>query len=202
MKTKIIFIFFSFFFYSSVNASIVYPISEMSKVECRFQNFSALSSDCKMDLPILKTSDYTKYKNDYDLYRRVYTILWATTYDYGWDVWNWWHQWVDIATAAWTPVYAITDWKVITASLLTWRGNTVKIEHVVNWKKVYSNYSHLSKINVKAWDKVKTNTKIWEVWSTWNSTWNHLHFQIDLSTSGNWPRYRSNCKEKNYNNIQ
>jgi hypothetical protein len=23
---------------------------------------------------------------------------------------------------------------------------------------------------------------LWEVWSTWNSTWNHLHFQIDLDT--------------------
>ena len=69
-------------------ADMVYPIGQMSKVECRFQNFSTLSSECKMDLPILKTQDYTKYKNDYSLYRRVYTILWGATYNYGWDVGN------------------------------------------------------------------------------------------------------------------
>lgn len=181
-------------------ADIVYPIQEMSKVSCRFQKFSTLWSECKMSLPILNTKDYEKYKNDYDLYRRVYTVLWAWSYNYGWDVWNWWHQWVDIATAEWTPVYSITEWKVIVASFLTWRGNTVKIEHTINWKKIYSNYSHMSKISVSVWDKVSTKTKIWEVWTTWNSTWNHLHFQIDL-ISASWPWYWKKCSVKDYNTI-
>lgn len=190
-----------FLFYFQANAQIVYPIQTMSKLDCRFQDFSTLWDDCKMQLPILNTKDYSKYKNDYSLYRRVYTILWWSSYNYWWDVWNWGHQWVDIASAKWTPVYSITDGKVINATNMTWRWNTVKIEHIINWKKVYSNYAHLSKILVSVWDSVQANSKIWEIWNTWNSYWNHLHFQIDVSVSWKWPRYRSNCKEKNYNNI-
>lgn len=202
-----LFFFFSFsliFFSFSLSlayAEMVYPIQTMSKLDCRFQDYASLWDDCKMTLPILKTSDYTKYKNDYSLYRRVYTILWGSSYDYGWDVWNGWHQWVDISTSKWTPVYAITDWKVVLAKNLAWRWNTVKIVHTINWRNVYSNYSHLAKIDVWVWDKVQAKTKIWEVWSTWNSTWNHLHFQIDISVSGSWPRYRSSCSEKKYENI-
>ncbi len=184
-----------------VNADLVYPIQEMSKVECRFQNFSTLGSDCKMQLPILKTSDYLKYKNDYNLYRRVYTILWGATYNYGWDIWNWGHQWVDIATAEWTPVYSIFEWKVVQAWFLAGRWNTVKIEHTINGRKVYSNYSHMSKIDVSVWQVLSTKSKVWEVGNTGNSTGNHLHFQIDLATSGKWPWYRSSCSEKNYDTI-
>lgn len=198
-KSIFTFIFLWSFFHTY--AEMVYPIQTMSKINCRFENYQSLWDECKMSLPILKTSDYIKYKNDYSLYRRVYTILWWSSYDYWWDVWNWWHEWVDIATAKWTPVYSITDWKVILASNIIWWWNTVKIEHTINGRKVYSNYSHLSKIDVSIWDTVKTKTKLWEVWSTWNSTGNHLHFQIDLSISWKWPRYRSNCSEKNYNKI-
>lgn len=202
MKIKLTwFIAISIFLISTTNAELYYPISEMSKVDCRFSDFSTLWSDCKMQLPILKTSDYTKYKNDYSLYRRVYTILWWSTYNYGWDVWNGWHQWVDIATSKWTPVYSIADWKIVQSWFLAWRWNNVKIEHTINGRKIYSNYSHLSKIDVSLWNTIKGNTKIGEVWNTWNSFWNHLHFQIDLSISWKWPWYRSNCVEKNYDKI-
>ena len=201
---KIIFIiacFYIFWYSYTLASNVAYPIQEMSKVECRFQNFNTLWSDCKMTLPILKTSDYKKYKNDYSLYRRVYTILWWATYNYWWDVWNGWHSWLDIASAKWTPVYSMADWKVVQAWFLYGRWNIVKIKHNINWKNIYSSYSHLSKIDVALWDEVKVLTKIWEVWSTWNSTWNHLHFQIDLSVSWSGPRYRSNCPIKNYNSI-
>ncbi len=201
IKKKFFIWFFLFGFSLSASANLVYPIQEMSKVECRFQNFSTLWNDCKMDLPILKTSDYTKYKNDYNTYRRVYTILWGASYNYGWDVWNGGHQWVDIATAEWTPVYSISDGKVVQAWFLAGRGSNVKIEHTINGRKVYSNYSHLSKIDASVWQNVETKTKIWEVWNTGNSFWNHLHFQIDLATSWKWPWYRSSCSEKNYDTI-
>ncbi len=200
-KIKIFLTLFFVFFVKFASAELYYPIAEMSKVDCRFQDFSTLWWDCKMQLPILNTKDYTKYKNDYSLYRRVYTVLWWSTYNYGWDVGNWGHQGVDIATAKWTPVYAITDWKIVLASNIAWRGNTVKVEHIINWRKIYANYAHLSKIDVSVWDSVKAKTKLWEVWNTWNSYWNHLHFQIDLAVSGAGPRYRSNCSEKNYDNI-
>lgn len=201
MKTKIVFLFFWIFFYFQVQAEIVYPISEMSKVECRFQKFSTLSDDCKMQLPILKTADYEKYKNDYSLYRRVYTILWGATYKYGWDVGNGGHQWLDIATAEGTPVYSITEWRVVQAWFLAGRWNSVKIEHTINGRKIYSNYSHLSKIDVSVGTQVQAKTKIWEVGNTGNSTGNHLHFQIDLAVSWSWPWYRSNCSERNYEKI-
>ncbi|MDP2396430.1 MAG: hypothetical protein Q8S84_01195 [bacterium] len=40
---------------------IIYPLKQISKLECRFNDFSDLSSDCKQDLPILNTKDYSKY---------------------------------------------------------------------------------------------------------------------------------------------
>ena len=193
----LIFLAFSF----KANADLMYPLKEISKPECRFQNFSSLWGDCKMDLPILKTSDYTKYKDGYNTYRRIYTVLWWASYTYGWDVWNWWHSWVDIATSKWTPAYAMSDWKVVQAWFLAWRWNSVKIEHTINWRKIYSNYSHLDSVSVTAWTSISMWTKVWEIWTTWNSTWNHLHFQIDLAVSWKWPRYRSNCSEKNYDTI-
>ncbi len=199
MKYILLLILF-FLFLQKTYADYSYPIKEMSKVQCRFNDFSSLSSDCKMTLPILKTSEYSKYKNDYSLYRRVYTVLWWSSYTYWWDLWFWWHSWLDIATSKWTPVFPMTNWKVIVASFLAWRWNTVKVEHTINGKKIYSNYSHLSKINVSVWDNVDTNTILWEVWSTWNSHWNHLHFQIDL-TDSKWPWYRKNCSVKDYNSI-
>jgi hypothetical protein len=72
-----LFLFFIVSFKAESSSDMVYPIQEMSKPECRFQNFSSLSSDCKMNFPVLHTKDYEKYKNDYTLYRRVYTVLWA-----------------------------------------------------------------------------------------------------------------------------
>lgn len=166
--------------------SIIYPLKEISKLECRYQKFSELSANCKQELPVLNTKDYKKYATQnwwYNDYTRIYTVLWWASYKYGWDVWNGWHIWVDIATAEWTPVYAMADWEVVTAAKILWLWNAVIIKHKINWKYIYSNYWHLSKIDVTKWQKVSVWKKIWEVWSTWNSTWNHLHFQIDLDTS-------------------
>lgn len=191
---KIIFLLFLFSIPSLANAKFVYPFKEISKSDCRFSNFESLWADCKKDLPILKTSDYKKLKDDYN-YRRVYTVLWWATYDYGWDSWYWSHQWVDIATSEWTPIYAIWDWTVKIAWEMSGRWKNVTIEHNVNWRKIYSNYSHMSKIWVTSWTQVKAWDLIWRVWHTWNSYGNHLHFQIDLDTSSIHPYYPSkvNC---------
>jgi hypothetical protein len=164
---------------------IVYPLQKISALECRFQKFSELSDACKIDLPILTTKDYKKYlKEDggYNIYTRIYTVLWASSYKYGWDVWNGGHQWVDIATAEWTPVYSIADGKVIVAENVIGWGNVVSVEHEIKGKTVVSDYAHLSKIDVKEWDTVSAGEKIWEVGNTGNSFWNHLHFQIDLQS--------------------
>ncbi len=164
---------------------IIYPLKQISKLECRFKDFKDLSASCKQDLPILKTKDYVKYASlnwGYNDFTRTYTMLSWASYKYGWDVWNGWHIWTDIATSKWTPVYSMADWKVIAAKTDVFLWKLISIEHTIRWKTIVSNYAHLSQIWVKVWNKVKVWTKIWEVWSTWNSTWNHLHFQIDLDT--------------------
>jgi len=164
---------------------IVYPIQEISKLECRFQDFDTLSSSCKQNLPILETKDYKKYikQNDgYNDFTRIYTVLWGASYKYGWDQGNGGHQWLDIATAKGTPVYSVADGIVIVARNDIGWGNVVSIEHKINGKTIVSDYAHLSKFSVKKGDKVRAGDKIGEVGSTGNSTGNHLHFQIDLKS--------------------
>jgi hypothetical protein len=43
------------------NNDLIYPIKQISKLKCRFEDFDKLSSSCKRDLPILKPQDYKKY---------------------------------------------------------------------------------------------------------------------------------------------
>jgi hypothetical protein len=43
------------------NNDIIYPIKQISKLKCRFESFGKLKSNCKRNLPILHTKDYTKY---------------------------------------------------------------------------------------------------------------------------------------------
>ncbi len=170
---------------NAASSKIVYPVKQVSKLDCRYTEFDELSNDCKQSLPILKTKDYTKYIKlnwGYNDYTRYYTELWGASYKYGWDVWFWWHQGTDIVSSKWTPIYAIAEWKVTVAKKLLGWGNTITIEHKIEWKKIFSNYSHLSEILVKVWDKIKVWWLIWKMWSTGNSTWNHLHLQIDLDT--------------------
>ena len=183
---------------------IMFPIKEMSKLECRFQKFSELTSSCKRDLPKLSPKDYTKYIKEggwYNQFTRIYTVLWWASYKYGWDVGNWGHGWTDIATAEGTPVYSIADWKVINAKYMPGWWNNVSIEHVINGKKIVSNYSHLSKIHVKYWETLKVDTVIGEVGNTWNSFWNHLHFQIDLDTPSHPYYYDYEACPYSYNAI-
>ncbi|MDQ7022401.1 MAG: peptidoglycan DD-metalloendopeptidase family protein [Candidatus Gracilibacteria bacterium] len=186
MVTLISFIVTSSFTFN-VNASsdeIIYPLKQISKLKCRFEEFDTLSSDCKRDLPILKTKDYKKYisqNGGYNEFTRIYTVLWGASYKYGWDKGHGGHTGIDIATAKGTPVYNIADGVVIVAKKDPSRGNVVSVKHMIKGKEVTSNYAHMSKINVKKGQKIKVGTKIGEVGSTGNSTGNHLHFQIDLT---------------------
>ncbi|MFK7779763.1 MAG: M23 family metallopeptidase [Candidatus Gracilibacteria bacterium] len=162
---------------------VIYPLKEISKLDCRFNDFIDLSSGCKQDLPILKTKDYKKYATKdggYNDYTRIYTMLWGASYKYGWDIGNGGHIGTDIATSKGTPVYSMADGKVIQAKNDISLGNFVSIEHTIKGKLIISNYAHLSKIGVRVGDRVNVGEKIGEVGSTGNSTGNHLHFQIDL----------------------
>ena len=43
------------------STKVIYPLKQISKLECRFTEFDELSSSCKQNLPILNTKDYSKY---------------------------------------------------------------------------------------------------------------------------------------------
>ncbi len=170
---------------NAANKKIQYPLKQVAKLNNRYTDFKDLKSSMKQNLPILKTKDYNKYIKQnwgYNEYTRYYTELWWASYKYGWDVWFWWHQWTDIVSSRWTPIYSVADWKIINAKKMLGWWNIVTVEHKIEWKKIFSNYAHLSKITVKKWERIKVWDKIWEMWSTGNSTWNHLHLQIDLDT--------------------
>ncbi len=162
---------------------MLYPLKYISKLDCRFEKYADLDDNCKQELPILHTKDYEKYakQNDgFNEYTRIYTVLWGSSYKYGWDMGNGGHTWVDFATAEGTPVYSIYDGKVLVAKNMIARWNVVSIEHTYEGKTFISNYAHLSKINVSEGDVVGAWDKIGEVGNTGNSEGNHLHFQIDL----------------------
>jgi len=40
---------------------LIYPLKQISKLECRFNDFKDLKSNCIQSLPILHTKDYKKY---------------------------------------------------------------------------------------------------------------------------------------------
>ena len=56
------------------NTSLVYPVDEVSKLECRIKHWSELDADCKMKLPIIEGANFAKYGAD-PLYTNTYTVL-------------------------------------------------------------------------------------------------------------------------------
>lgn len=85
------------------------------------------------------------------------------------------HLGVDYGAPKGTPVRAIGDGVVETASYSGGHGNFVKIDHEGPYA---SSYSHLSKISVKHGQKVRQGQVIGEVGSTGLATGPHLHFQF------------------------
>ncbi len=100
---------------------------------------------------------------------------------------------MDISTAQGTPVHSIGDGTVVSAGWQMGWGNTVSIRHTLSdGKALYSNYSHLSKINVTKDASLRAGDTIGEVGNTGNSYGNHLHFQIDATTQAH-PYYYVTC---------
>ena len=96
------------------NTSLVYPLYEVSTLECRTLEWSSMPDSCKIKLPIIHNTDYSTYVNEKD-YTDIYTTLWGAPYEDPWNQSAWAHYGVDIATAKWTPLYAIADWEVYSA---------------------------------------------------------------------------------------
>lgn len=192
MKSYKIIIIVLLLFLPTISYGWSYPFKSISVIACKFTHWTKHDEECKRPLPIIEGANYKKHKDDI-IMRLTYSVLWLSTYTNWWDVWYWSHLWVDIATAQWTPVYAIWDWEVIISSFLAWWWRTVVIKHKIKDKYIYSVYAHLDKNEAKLWS-VKEWDKIWEVWNTGNSYWNHLHFQIDINQKWTHPYYHTKCK--------
>lgn len=170
------------------NTTLVYPLNQVSTLECRTLERSSMPDSCKIKLPIIHNADYQTYVNE-KTYTDIYTTLRWANYKESWNQSVWAHYWVDIATAKWTPLYSIADWEVYSAWYNSSYGNVVKIKFKFKWEILFVTYAHMNSISVKAWDPVTKWQKIWEVWNTWNTFWAlwwyHVHFEIDKN---NWWR--------------
>lgn len=95
------------------------------------------------------------------------------------------HSGIDLGGTHHAEVYAVADGEVTFAGVQKAFGNCVEIKHTVNGKTIYSFYAHLSKINVKAGQKVTQGEVIGLEGGDPNtdpnpgsSTGHHLHFEI------------------------
>ncbi|WP_254812299.1 M23 family metallopeptidase [Streptomyces cavourensis] len=109
---------------------------------------------------------------------KKYTL--TASYGTGGARWAAKHSGQDFAVPIGTPVSAVHTGTVVKAGPNGGGdgpayGNAVVIKHA-NGK--YSQYAHLSKINVKIGQKVKTGQKIALSGNTGNSSGPHLHFEI------------------------
>ena len=92
------------------------------------------------------------------------------------------HNGVDYHAPIGTPVWAVADGTVTRANYEPGGGNTVCIKHVNSFE---SCYLHLSKINVKAGQRVAQKTVVAESGNTGKlTTGPHLHF--GLKRGGSW----------------
>lgn len=87
-----------------------------------------------------------------------------------------WHTALDLTNPAGTPIYPVTDGKVIlVASQFNGYGKHVIVAHD---NAMTSTYAHLSKIKVSEGQVVTKDTELGTVGATGWATGNHLHLEI------------------------
>jgi len=164
-----------------------YPIQQVTVNNCIPEQ-----ETCTMPLPRIIGANYDAYRNN-STHRRIYTVLRGATYPWQRDQWAWSHKGVDIASIPKTPIYAIQSGTVIEAGWRSNRGNVIVIEHTYSNTNIYSSYAHMGAIFVKKWDSVWAGQNIGDVWDTGNTSWPHLHFQIDTNQNWVYPFHFYNC---------
>ncbi|MGW0364956.1 M23 family metallopeptidase [Streptomyces sp. NPDC002990] len=107
-----------------------------------------------------------------------YTL--SATYGKGGSMWARKHSGQDFAVPVGTPVHAVHAGVVVKAGPNGGGdgpayGNAIVIKHANN---TYSQYAHLSRIQVKIGQKVATDQRIALSGNTGNSSGPHLHFEI------------------------
>ena len=85
------------------------------------------------------------------------------------------HSGIDIANLEGTPVYSVNRGKVVLAEELVVAGKTVIVDH---GGRIFSSYSHLSRIEVEVGDMIERGEKIGEMGETGFATGSHLHWEI------------------------
>lgn len=103
------------------------------------------------------------------------------------------HSGVDIAASEGTPVYSISDGKVVYAEW-GWNGgygNKVVVQHYINGQNYTSLYGHLSGINVNVGDIVSKDSVIGFVGNTGNSYGAHLHLNLCIGLNSCVSRWQT-----------
>ncbi|MBB1490469.1 MULTISPECIES: DUF5930 domain-containing protein [unclassified Paracoccus (in: a-proteobacteria)] len=89
--------------------------------------------------------------------------------------WGRQHQGLDLAGPVGTPIFSTADGVVTYAGWQRGYGNLIKIQHELGTE---TRYGHLSKIRVKAGQKVSRNSLIGDMGNTGRSTGPHLHYEV------------------------
>ncbi len=96
------------------------------------------------------------------------------------------HQGLDFNPGEGTPIQAIADGTVITASRPggSW-GEYVEIEHVINGQRIVSLYAHMleGSVPLQVGQTVTVGTLVGQVGNTGQSTGAHLHLGVYLDGS-------------------
>lgn len=87
------------------------------------------------------------------------------------------HMGLDIAAPVGTPIVAPEAGKVALVRDMYYTGNTVLLDHGCG---VFTSYSHLQKVAVKAGQVLKIGEKIGTVGATGRATGPHLHWGLNL----------------------
>lgn len=87
------------------------------------------------------------------------------------------HSGADLRAATGTPVHATNRGRVVLAKDLFFTGNTVIVDHGLG---IYSLYAHLSRIDVKRGEVVKSNQIVGLAGATGRVTGPHLHWAIRM----------------------
>ena len=192
--------------FSDVSYGWSYPLKQVTKLECKKTPWEDLKDECKQDLPRITNAQYSKHANDVQ-YTYIYSTLWGWTYNNGWNFWAGSHEWVDIASAQWTPVYAMGNWVVTKAWRQNGYGNVVVIKHTLADKTIlYSTYAHLYSINTQEGWKVNEGDFIGSVGNVWFSFGNHLMWSINRTKDNTYayrgcPDYQSSSVFSSYETI-